>query len=286
LRVVIAGKLHSIVISDKSASREDVAMPMLGRSVVGIALSGLIGVGPDSATGQEIALFDASVREAMWSGDLQVYATLEGSLTLDHRFRLANEKNKAKARLSDAARPDVHAVAELRPGGMSTTVRNNLWIGDVVTFHIEGADPWTLTEIPVNVMAKATLSSTAHDRGVTAATWYGCLGLCPSAPVWVEERMALPAPEGVARNVFAQARSIDIGGDQFTFRSVEMLKLDRPVAVVPALFQMEVVATADEAHPLSMAKMTYDIRISLPPGVTCTTRHGTLFQKQCPVAPS
>jgi hypothetical protein len=170
--------------------------------------------------------------------------------------------------------------------GVAWDVSSRLYGGDVVTFKVPGAALTQVTTLNIKVAAigsgaLTTSSSFDYCIGSTAVT-----GRCPSAldPV-VAQQMKLPLPRRVRAAAGGHADSI--AKSIYDYEQTVVLKIKGPSAVVPMWYGLQSSCARNAKSIIASASSQLaSMEITLPAGVTCTSRSGKAFDSKCPAASS
>jgi len=164
--------------------------------------------------------------------------------------------------------------------GVPWDVSSRLYGGDVVTLRVAGATSTQVTTINVTVKAFGSGSLT------TSATLDYCIGntvagRCPSDldPV-VAEQMKLPPPSRVkaAGGGHADSSTQSI----FDYQHTVALKIRGAKAVVPLWYSLQSTCRRNAKSIIASASSQLaSMEITLPAGVTCTSRSGKAFSGKC-----
>lgn len=239
------------------------------------------------------AVADLKAMHPDLNGDGGTVTLFEGSTRKSGQWSIGGRGELAEAGFSTTGTAEVHTYAPIvyvdNLGPFQTRAFANLWDGEVLTFHIDGASSDTVTRIKLGVRLSGSISHTLQIASGHAALDF-CVGragtnLCDEPPAEVAALLNLPAPSGVARGTTGGIR-YETGPHSFDDRMKAAIDVIGPDAVVPLWYLVQAHATSDPwVNQLSVdvqarARWT----LTLPDGVSCTSRSGRAFKGQCPAA--
>lgn len=167
------------------------------------------------------------------------------------------------------------------------------WL-DVLYISVPGALPGTRTRINFSMLSTGTVQRDfSHDTDwISSYSGLLCLGQSGTngcghyVPAWVTHAN-LPAPSGVYKGT---TLTYDVALDSTTLqldfnkRVSGYIVVQGPSAVVPLVGYA--IASTRSTNPVgaTTASGTSTFHITLPAGVTCTSRSGLAFNSACPLA--
>lgn len=168
--------------------------------------------------------------------------------------------------------------------GVDWDVTAKLFGGDVVVFNVAGATPTQVTTLSIKVSAMGSGSVT------TSAAFDYCIGStvagrCPSSldPV-VAEQMKLSAPGRVKAAAGGHADSL-VSDNRYEYLGTVALKIKGAKAVVPLWYGLQSNCGSNARSAIAPASSQLaSMEITLPAGVTCTSRSGKAFNGKCVAA--
>ncbi|MEK8032995.1 hypothetical protein AACH06_19405 [Ideonella sp. DXS29W] len=168
--------------------------------------------------------------------------------------------------------------------GVDWDVTAKLFGGDVVVFSVAGASPTQVTTLSIKVSAMGSGSAT------TSAAFDYCIGStaagrCPSAldPV-VAEQMKLSPPSRVKAAGGGHVDSL-VSNNRYEHQSTVSLKIKGPKAVVPMWYGLQSNCGPNARSAIASASSQLaSMEVTLPAGVTCTSRSGKAFNGKCGAA--
>ncbi len=167
--------------------------------------------------------------------------------------------------------------------GVPWDISSRLYGGDVVMFQVAGATPTQITTLSITVKAFGSGSLTT-----TAALDY-CIGStlagrCPTAlDPSVAQQLKLSPPSRVRAAGGGHVDSLT--KDIIDYEHKVALKIKGPKAVVPMWYAMESTCARNaKSIVASASSQLASMEITLPAGVTCTSRTGRAFNAKCPAA--
>lgn len=164
--------------------------------------------------------------------------------------------------------------------GVPWDASSKLYGGDVVTFNVPGATSRQITTINITVKALGSGTSTTSAAldyciGSTAA------GACTSAldPV-VAEQMKLTPPSRV--KVAGGGHADSAVQSIFDYQHTVALKIRGPRAVVPMWYSLQSSCKRNaKSIVASASSQLASMEVTLPAGVTCSSRSGKALNMKC-----